>query len=93
MSKESLHDHLKRRIQHLTTRIEEAEHKANASDLRAQVKLAADLKILRDRKEQLEERLAKLDSQPPEALSGIKAELLEDADHLEAALQRWFEKY
>ncbi len=93
MSKDSLHDHMKRRIQHLTTRIEEAESKADTSDLREKVKLSATLKSLRERKEDLENRLTKIDSMPAGALSGLRAELLEDADHLEAALQRWFEKY
>ena len=41
----------------------------------------------------MQTRLAKIEDKSEEALSGIKAELLEDADHLEAALQRWFDKY
>lgn len=93
MSKDSLHDYLKRRLQHLNTRIRDAERKANASDPRTHVKLTAELKILRQRKEGLEARLARIDGQSESALSGIKAELIEDADLLEAALQRWFDKY
>ena len=93
MSTESLHDYLKRRIQHLNTRINEAERKAGSSDPRTHVKLVAELKILRERKEQLEERLARIEGQGEAAMGGLKAELKEDADLLEAALQRWFDKY
>ena len=93
MSTESLHDYLKRRVQHLNTRIRDAERKADSSDPRTHVKLAAELKILRERKEQLEERLARIEDQSEAAMGGLKAELVEDADLLEAALQRWFDKY
>lgn len=93
MSVASLREHLVRRSQHLGSRITKAEREIESSDLRTHVKLAAQLKILRERQRRLEARLANLDSQPEGALSEIKADLLEEADQIEAALLRWIDKY
>ena len=93
MPKSSLRNHLRRRIQHLSSQISMLERDIRSSDLRTRVKLAANLKSLRERKAQLEVRFANLAARSDGALSDIKANLSESRDDMALALQRWFEKY
>jgi len=89
----SLRNHLKRRIQHLSSQISMLDRDIGSSDLHTRVKLAAKLKTLRERKAQLEVRLANLAARSDNALSDIKASLTEGRDDMALALERWFEKY
>ncbi len=93
MSKASLREQLRRRVQHLNTLIIKAEREFESSDLPTHVKLAGELQTLHRRKTAIEARLARLNDRPDGALSDIKAELIEDADDLALALQRWLENY
>lgn len=93
MSKATLRDDLVRRVRRLNTEAAKAERKIASSDPHASVKLRVELRMLERRVSRLEARLKALDGQTGIAIGDIKAELLEDADHILTAFRSWFERY
>lgn len=93
MSKASLRRHLRNRILHLNSQIAALERESAKSGPLDRVKLAAEAKILRERKEEREDRLARLDGQPDGFLSDFNAELAEGADDILLSIQRWVDKH
>ena len=93
MSKVSWRRHLRNRLLDLNSQIAVAERQSERSEPSARVKLAAEAKILHERREEIEVLLDKLDNRPDGVLSNIGVELAEGAADISLAIRRWFDKH
>lgn len=92
MSKAAYLSYLKRRITKLETRIK-ADHKTLAGGSPLQkVEAAGDLTLVEERLAEAKEKLARLEAEPETTWERFKAEIEQDFDIIEAAIDRSVER-
>jgi hypothetical protein len=94
MSAEAYHDTLERRLHEIEALIHDANEKLRSGTPREEVEAAGQLKVLRDRKAQVRQRLEKLrQAEESGKAGGFGTAVAQEIEDLNTAIQRWMEKF
>lgn len=89
MSKAAYLSYLKRRILKFETQMQADKKRLAGGSPRQKVEAAGELAIVEERLAKAKEKLARLEAAPAGAAEGLRSEIEEDFDIMEAAFDRW----
>jgi len=90
MSKEVYHHNLERRLAQLDGRIDEARQRLEHGSPRDHVTAAGELRVLEDKRRELQDRLHRLDREPEGAWEDFKTSIENLLDEITVSVDRWF---
>ena len=93
MSKKVYLSHLQQRASDLESRIAQDKERLQSGAPEDKVKAAGDLAGLEDRLAEVKAKIAKIEAEPEGAWEGLKTEIEEDVDDLEASFERWVARH
>lgn len=93
MSKEAYHHTLERRLAQLDGQIDEARQRLETGAPADHVAAAGELRLLEDKRRELQDRLHRLDQEPEGTWEDFKTSMEDLLDEITVSIERWFKTH